>query len=134
MYSLLGMQEVLPYIPYKGTNKHRAKENRQSMTRAEKIIRFDVLQYRPQGYKFIRQKMIGSFILDFYCSKLLLGIEIDGSSHIGKEIYDQRREEIIRHKGVKIVRYTNREVYYKLSSLSDDLIHQILVREQELEK
>jgi very-short-patch-repair endonuclease len=41
--------------------------------------------------------MIGSFILDFYCSKLLLGIEIDWGSHNNKQDYDTQRDERIRH-------------------------------------
>lgn len=43
------------------------------------------------GYKFSRQKPLGFFIVDFYCAKLKLAIEIDGSSHDGREEYDARR-------------------------------------------
>jgi very-short-patch-repair endonuclease len=41
--------------------------------------------------------MIDSFILDFYCSKLLLGIEIDGDIHKEQEVYDTQRDEKLRH-------------------------------------
>lgn len=41
--------------------------------------------------------MISFFILDFYCSKLLLGIEIDGASHDNRQDYDARRTEELKH-------------------------------------
>jgi very-short-patch-repair endonuclease len=42
--------------------------------------------------------MIGSFIVDFYCSKLLLAIEVDGESHNDRQIYDTVRDEDLRHR------------------------------------
>jgi very-short-patch-repair endonuclease len=126
------MREDLPYIAYKSSNKTRAKENRYHMTKAEQRIRFKILQQRPAWYKFIRQKMIGSFILDFYCSKLLLGIEIDGDSHIWKEAYDKMREGKIRHKWIKIIRYTNDDVFYCIEWVFESLLHEIKIRKSEL--
>lgn len=104
------------------------------MTRAEQRIRFEILQARPEWYKFIRQKMIGSFILDFYCSKLLLGIEIDGDSHIGKEIYDTIREQKIKKSWIKIIRYTNDDVFESIDWIYESLLEEILIRKQELKK
>jgi len=68
----------LNYIPYNRSNKERASKNRKNQTPAERILREKVLRRKQTGYAFLRQKMIGSFILDFYCSKLLLAIEVDG--------------------------------------------------------
>ncbi|HCB51644.1 TPA: hypothetical protein DEP21_03655 [Patescibacteria group bacterium] len=70
---------------------------------------------------FLRQKMIGSFILDFYCSKLLLAIEIDGNSHIGKEAYDRERDERMRHQGITTVRFTNEEVINDLEKIKKEI-------------
>ena len=128
------MWEDLPYISYNGSNKDRAKENRHPMTRAEQRMRFEILQERPEWYKFIRQKMIGSFILDFYCSKLLLGIEIDGESHRGKEIYDQIREQKIKHAWIKIIRYTNDEVFDHITWVHENLLQEMKIRLWELEQ
>jgi len=58
-------------------------------------------------YRFLRQKPIDCFILDFYCSKLLLGIEVDGSSHDNKQEYDEARTGRLNFLGIKIIRYTN---------------------------
>lgn len=128
------MREDLPYIAYNGSNKDRAKENRRPMTRAEQRIWFEILQARPEWYKFIRQKMISSFILDFYCSKLLLGIEIDGDSHIGKEIYDAIREHKIRKQWIKIIRYSNDDIFENIDWVYENLLKELLIRKQELNK
>ena len=69
------------YIQYNSSNKDYARENRKNPTKAEKVIREKVLRKRQTWYLFLRQKMLWSFIVDFYCSKLFLAIEIDWSSH-----------------------------------------------------
>lgn len=66
------------------------------------------------SYKFRRQKIIWSFILDFYCSKLLLGIEVDGAYHNQTIEYDTAREQTLSRYGIVIVRFTNDEVEKKL--------------------
>lgn len=69
------------FIPYNKSLSMRAGELRAHMTVAEKKLWYEYL--RTHRYRFIRQKAIKNYILDFYCQKLKLGIEIDGDSHIG---------------------------------------------------
>lgn len=121
----------MPYIRYNSANKNRARENRAPMTKAEKRIRFWVLKERPLWCKFIRQKMIGFFILDFYCSRLLLGIEIDGSSHDNRQEYDRRRTEKLKHMWIKIIRYKNEDVYYNLDYVAKHLTEELKKRKKE---
>ena len=127
------MIQILPYIPYNSSNKKRAKENRKPMTKAERKIRFYILKERPAWYKFIRQKMIDSFILDFYCSKLLLGIEIDGSSHDTRKRYDAKRTAKLWENWIKIIRYRNEDVFFRLDWVSQDLAEKLKIRANELE-
>ena len=127
------MNQILPYISYNSSNKERAKENRCPMTKAERKMRFGILKERPEWYKFIRQKMIDSFILDFYCAKLLLGIEIDGSSHDSRQVYDNIRSEKLWDRWIKIIRYTNEDVFYRLDWVSQDLAEELKTRANELE-
>jgi very-short-patch-repair endonuclease len=70
-----------------------AKQNRNNPTKAEKHIWDNILSNQKIGYKFIQQKTILNFILDFYCSELLLGIEIDGEYHEQREYQDSVRSE-----------------------------------------
>ena len=58
----------------------------------------------------MRQKPIGNYIVDFYCSKLKLVIEIDGESHIGKEEDDKNRQSEIEKLGIRFLRFDDLEV------------------------
>ena len=76
------MKKDISFIPYNVNLKDYAKENRKNQTKAESLVWNLVLKNKQlQQYKFRRQKVISSFILDFYCPKLLLWIEIDGAYH-----------------------------------------------------
>lgn len=68
--------------------------------------------------------MIGSYILDFYCSKLMLAIEIDGDSHASPEAeqYDYERTAFLKDLWIQVVRYTNDEVYTKIDDVERDLL------------
>jgi len=120
------------YVPYNTTNKDRARENRKNQTEAELKMRNEVLRKRQTWYLFLRQKMINSFILDFYCSKLLLWIEIDGSSHYDKKEYDIIRTEKIGDYGIKIIRYTNKDVMKNIEWVRIDLMERMKLRSVEL--
>ena len=61
-------------------------------------------------YKFLRQKPIDNYIVDFYCSELCLVIEIDGDSHAEAVEYDAARTKVLEALGLTVVRYTNDDV------------------------
>lgn len=86
-----------------------ARELRKNPTMYEEIV-WSYLKKKQTGFRFIRQHPICGFIVDFYCPNKKLAVEIDGDSHIGKEKYDQWRQKIIEHTGVKVIRYTNKEI------------------------
>ena len=98
------------FVPYNKNLKINARELRRNMTAAEKKMWFEYL--KGHNYRFVRQKAIGNYVLDFYCQKLKLGIEIDGESHIGEdnEIYDKKRTEELKKHGVEIIRFWNNDV------------------------
>lgn len=105
------MKKDISFIPYNANLKDYAKENRKNQTKAESLLWNLVLKNKQlQQYKFRRQKVISSFILDFYCPKLLLWIEIDGAYHDEVQDYDNERELVIAKYGIKIIRFTNDEV------------------------
>ena len=89
----------------------RAKELRNNVTHAEMIL-WGYLKTRPLGYKFRRQHPIGIYIADFFCYKLKLIIEVDGSVHTKEEIkkHDEERQKILNSEGIKVIRFTNEEV------------------------
>mgnify|MGYP001680581771 FL=1 len=128
------MEERLPIIPYNTTLVEYARENRKNQTKAEWLLWHLVLKNKQLlGYKFRRQKVVHSFILDFYCSKLLLGIELDGGYHKETQEYDEERSEVIAQYGIKIVRFCNEEIEKNLEwvILALEEIIQERVREME---
>jgi len=110
-------------IYYHPKNKKFAKINRNqySMTEAEGKIWNLVLKKDMTWYRFLRQKIIGNYILDFYCDKLKFWIEIDDSSHDYKWEYDEKRTEYIQNKWIQIIRYTNAQINYSLDAVIVDL-------------
>ncbi len=112
--------------------KDRARELRRNQTDAEKKLWFEVLRGRPCGYKFTRQKPLLHFIADFYCSELLLVIELDGRSHDDRAEYDEERTVLLNQLGVQVIRYMNSEVMGNIGGVYADLQMRVEARAKEL--
>jgi len=100
-----------------------AKMLRKNMTNEEKHLWYDFLRTYP--VRFLRQKVIGKYIVDFYCAKVKLVIEIDGSGHFtedGKE-YDQQRTAFLEEFGLKVVRISNTEIHENFQGVCDHIHH-----------
>ncbi len=76
-----------------------------------------------QGLKFRRQHGIGPYIVDFYCPEQSLVIEVDGDSHAGAEqiMKDKQREQYLRSRGLRVIRYINDDVVKNLDGVLEDL-------------
>jgi very-short-patch-repair endonuclease len=107
-----------------------AKRNRKNFTIAETIVWNQILKHSWTGYKFLRQKSINRFILDFYCSKLLLAIEIDGGIHEKRKNYDKGRDQILESMGIKTLRIGNQEVVDNIVLVSKKIKEEIHAREK----
>ena len=87
-----------------------AKELRKNMTDEEKHLWYDFLRSYP--VRFSRQKILGKYIADFYCAKVNLVIELDGSEHYTEDgiEYDKERTEYLGQFGITVMRITNLEL------------------------
>jgi very-short-patch-repair endonuclease len=94
---------------------HKARDLRKRMTPAERILWSCLRKNQVQGCRFRRQHPLGYYIADFYCVEIKLVIEIDGTSHNGKEEYDEQREKTIKDYGLVIIRFTNEQVFTELN-------------------
>ena len=122
-----GGWEGLGFIPYNKKLTAFARENRKNPTAAESKMWNGVLRMHFfADYKFLRQKPIGSFIVDFYCSALRLAIEIDGDSHAEARGYDAARTAALDACCITVVRYTNSEVMKNLAGVYDDLVRRVV--------
>ena len=105
----------------------KAYELRNNMTDAEKAL-WEVLK-RKDIFKvrFKKQHPIDIFIVDFYCHKCKLVIEVDGDIHLQKEVieYDDGRTHDIEKFGIKILRFTNKEVFENIETVKDCILNEV---------
>ena len=105
-------------VYYNPKLKERARELRKNSTFSERILWKHLRSRQLHGYQFQRQKPIDQYIVDFYCSKLKLIIEIDGITHNHKQHYDKKREKRLTELGFIIIRFDG---YYIIENISGAL-------------
>ncbi|MBQ7884380.1 MAG: DUF559 domain-containing protein [Phascolarctobacterium sp.] len=98
------------YTRYNAKLKNRAQNLRKDMTKQEGMLWH--LFLKKLYPKFYRQRSIGIYIADFYCSKAKLVIEIDGGQHYSQEgmDYDEQRTMFLNSIGLEVIRFNNLEV------------------------
>ena len=108
----------------------RAKELRKEMTPQERHLWYDFLRDYP--VKVYKQRIIDSFIADFYCASAKLVIEIDGAQHFSEEglLRDKIRTEIIERYGIQVLRFTNHEVDTQFENVCNMIMIEIENRRQ----
>lgn len=100
-----------------------AEKLRANMTEQEKKL-WDFLRCKPEGFKFRGQHPFGRYILDFYCHRARLAIEIDGKNHElpeQKKLDETRTEEIV-NSGIQELRFTNEEVINHLERVTSTIL------------
>jgi very-short-patch-repair endonuclease len=104
-------------------NKYKEKEKRRllrhNQTRAEAMVWEEIRKRKILGQRFLRQFSVNAFVVDFYCPKLKLVIEIDGVTHQTEEEkeYDKQRQSEIELLGIIFLRFKNEEVFEDLESV-----------------
>jgi very-short-patch-repair endonuclease len=100
-----------------------AQKLRENATEAEEFLWLALRENQLDGLKFRRQHPLSVYIVDFYCHKLKLVIEIDGGYHHTKEqmLLDEERTTTIEFQGLKVIRFTNDEVLLKLPEVLDKI-------------
>ena len=92
--------------------KQLSRQLRENMTDAERHLWEKIRMRQLKGYHFYRQRPIGDYIVDFFCPRAKLVIEIDGSHHlVGETIeYDRIREDYLSSLGLRVLRFANADV------------------------
>ena len=98
------------FLPYNKNLKDRSRNLRNRSTLSEVLLWKHLRAGQMKGLQFNRQKPLGHFIADFYCKPLNLVIEIDGSSHEGKEQYDADRDTELQKLGLTVLHIADQEV------------------------
>lgn len=113
-------------LPYNPDLKKYLSEKRKAGILSEVLFWNQVRAKQFFNIDFDRQRIIGNYIVDFYVKTLGLVIEIDGSSHDEKEIYDGTREKFLESVGLKVFRITDFDVKNNLLMVMKDLEHFII--------
>ena len=94
-----------------------ARDLRGRETTAEKILWEKLYKNRLLGFRFKRQHPELHYIVDFYCHKAKLVIELDGDSHANQVEYDKERTLVMEGLGLKVIRFKNEEVFHDMDSV-----------------
>jgi len=96
----------------KSSEKNKRRKLRQYQTHAEDLVWRFLRNRQMLGYKFKRQYSVDHFVIDFYCTKLKLAVEIDGASHDlpGKKEYDSDRQKYLEKFGIRFIRIKDEEL------------------------
>ena len=115
-------------LPYNRNLKQLSRQLRESMTEAERHLWAKIRMKQLKGYQFYRQKPIGDYVVDFFCPKAKLAIEVDGSHHlVGEKIeYDRIRDEYLSSLGLRVLRFTNTEVLTHIEGVVESIEEEIL--------
>jgi very-short-patch-repair endonuclease len=108
--ALQGGRMERPYLPYNRNLKQRSRDLRNESTLGEILLWKHLRVRQMSGFQFNRQKPLGRFIADFYCKPLNLVIEVDGSSHEGREEYDRDRDIELQKLGLTVLRFPDLDV------------------------
>ncbi|MFR2124793.1 MAG: endonuclease domain-containing protein [Faecalibacterium sp.] len=109
-------------VPKNGDMLPRARELRREMTPQERKLWYQFLRRYP--VKIYKQRIIESFIADFYCSRAQLVIELDGAQHTTEQglLYDRERSSIFSQYGLDVLRFSNYEVDLQFEAVCEKSI------------
>jgi very-short-patch-repair endonuclease len=97
----------------------RRRALRRRETDAERALWWLLRDRRVSGLKFRRQHSVGRYVVDFFCLECGVAVELDGGQHFTEEgrAYDQKRTEYLQARGVRVVRFSNREVFEEMEGV-----------------
>ncbi len=111
----------MPILPKNKALLSRARSLRKAGVLSEVIFWKEVHKGKFHHIDFDRQRIIGNYIVDFYIKSLGLVIEIDGTSHNGKEEYDEKREVYLKSLGLNVYRISDLRVKHDLMNVMTEL-------------
>jgi very-short-patch-repair endonuclease len=110
-------------LSYDKQLKALSQHLRKNMTDAENMLWLKLRRKQLKGRPFYRQKIIGKYIVDFYCPKANLVIELDGGQHyseIGKA-KDRARDDVLAKMGIKVLRFSDRDVFENIGGVMEEI-------------
>ena len=105
-----------------------SQELRTHMTKEEKHLWYDF--FKKISYTVNRQKVVGNYILDFYCDEAKIAIELDGSQHYEEreEGKDRIRDKHLEERGLKILRFSNYDLHKNFKGICEYIYQMVYAR------
>ena len=118
------------YKPYDGQLKSNARRLRKEMTREEHSLWYHLRRKQVLDIKFLRQKPVFGYILDFYAPTVKFAIEVDGSQHYEKKNnhHDCLRDINLNNHGITVARYSNWEINCELICVLEDIYNKLRLK------
>jgi very-short-patch-repair endonuclease len=104
-------------LPFNPKLKERAKELRKTGMLHEALLWNQLKRKNFQGLDFDRQKIIGNYIVDFFCAEKGVVIEADGVSHQDREDYDARRDDYLKSLGLTVIRISAKDILQNMEGV-----------------
>ena len=110
-------------LNYNKNIKQYSRQLRKDMTEAEKLVWAKIRGKQLKDVQFYRQKPLGNFIVDFYCAKANLVIELDGGQHFTEkgEAKDIKRDDYLKQLGLKVLRFSDNEVFENIEGIIEKI-------------
>jgi len=107
--------------------KKYSQELRKNMTDAERLLWSKLRGKQLISFQIYRQRIIANYIVDFYCPKASLVIEIDGGQHYTDEgkREDKIRDDDLRNQGFKVLRFSDKEVFENLKEVAEKIFENL---------
>ena len=121
-------------LPYNGNLKQYSRQLRENMTDAERRLWAKIRMKQLKGYQFYRQKPVGDYIVDFFCPRAKLVIEVDGSQHFAGEMTedDRIRDEYMSSFGLRVLRFTNTDILTHIDGVVESILENMEVLEEKI--
>ena len=112
-------------MPKREDLQDHARTLRKEMTKEERRLWYHCLRECP--VKFYRQRVVGTYILDFYSASARLAIELDGSQHYepSGQAYDANRTACLNELGIRVLRFSNADVMLRFESVCEAVYDEI---------
>ena len=114
-------------LEYNRNLKNISRNLRNNMTEEEIILWSKIKSKKVKNAFFSRQKVIGNYIVDFYCYEFKLVIELDGGHHFehNKEKQDIKRDSFLKEKQIKVLRFSNLDIRKNLNGVLEKIYNEL---------
>ena len=110
---------------YNSKLKTYSQTLRKEMTKEERHLWYDCFKKIP--YTVNRQKIIGNYIVDFYCASAKIVVELDGSQHFEKEGHEKdiERDKYLNSLGIQVLRFSNYDINNSFNDVCEEILRKI---------